>query len=68
MFDDMFNSSMKLLVVDDVPAIRSSISALLSEIGYQVRTAADGFEALAAIRMNIPNHCCPAISRTDSVG
>ncbi|WP_420238346.1 response regulator [Telmatobacter bradus] len=55
MFDDMFNSSMKLLVVDDAPAIRSSISALLSEIGYQVRTAADGFEALAAIRMNIPN-------------
>ena len=55
MFDDMFNSSMRLLVVDDAPAIRSSISALLSEIGYLVRTAADGFEALTAIRMNIPN-------------
>jgi len=55
MFDDKFNSSIELLVVDDAPAIRSSISALLTDIGYIVRTAADGFEALAAIRMDIPN-------------
>jgi len=55
MSNQMFMNSIELLVVDDAAAIRSSISVLLTEIGYVVRTAADGFEALSAIRMDIPN-------------
>jgi CheY-like chemotaxis protein len=42
-------------VVDDATAIRSSISALLADIDYVTRIAANGFEALSAIRMNFPN-------------
>jgi CheY-like chemotaxis protein len=55
MSDQMFMNSIKLLVVDDAAAIRSSISVLLTDIGYVVRIAADGFEALSAIRMDTPN-------------
>jgi CheY-like chemotaxis protein len=55
MRDDNLKSSIKLLVVDDAPSIRSSISGMLAEIGYIVRTAGDGLEALVAIRMDGPN-------------
>jgi CheY-like chemotaxis protein len=43
-----------LLIVDDEPAIRTSLSLLLAEIGYRVRTAEDGFSALAEMRMELP--------------
>jgi CheY-like chemotaxis protein/Zn ribbon nucleic-acid-binding protein len=36
-----------LLIVDDESSIRISLSLLLTEIGYSVRTAEDGFSALA---------------------
>jgi len=45
----------KLLIVDDEPSIRSSMSALLAEIGYGVRCAEDGFSALAELRKEIPD-------------
>jgi two-component system cell cycle sensor histidine kinase/response regulator CckA len=38
-----------ILVVEDEPALRSLIELILSEVGYQVLTAADGAEALALI-------------------
>jgi CheY-like chemotaxis protein len=44
-----------LLVVDDEPLIRSSLSVALSEIGYSVRTADDGFSALFELRTEIPD-------------
>jgi CheY-like chemotaxis protein len=43
-----------LLIVDDVPSIRLSISHLLTEIGYSVRCAEDGFSALREIRIEVP--------------
>src|ERR1035437_548151 len=55
MSDGKHSFSMKLFVVDDAPAIRASISSLLTEIGYIVRTANDGFAALAEIRIDIPD-------------
>ena len=36
----------RILLVDDVPAVRLSIRAALEAIGYQVLEAADGREAL----------------------
>jgi len=45
----------KLLVVDDEPEIRSSMSLLLAEIGYRVRCAQDGFSALRELRKKIPD-------------
>jgi|ERR1017187_4501895 CheY-like chemotaxis protein len=44
----------RLLIVDDEPAIRTSMSMVLKEIGYQVRTAEDGFAALAELRKEVP--------------
>lgn len=38
--------SLRVLVVDDEEKIRSILSTVLSDAGYEVATAADGFEAL----------------------
>jgi CheY-like chemotaxis protein len=45
----------RLLVVDDSQLIRTTISHLLSEIGYSVRSAQDGFSALRELREGIPD-------------
>jgi CheY-like chemotaxis protein len=44
----------RLLIVDDEPSIRYSLSCLLTEIGYDVRSAEDGFSALLEIRNQVP--------------
>jgi signal transduction histidine kinase len=41
--------SEKLLLVDDDPDVRDIVSHVLSELGYTVREAADGEEALATL-------------------
>lgn len=50
----MPNTKASLLIADDEPSIRSSLSLVLNEIGHRVRTAADGFSALAEIHHEIP--------------
>jgi CheY-like chemotaxis protein len=44
-----------LLIADNDPAIREILSVLLAEVGYQVRTAEDGFTALSEIRNDAPD-------------
>jgi CheY-like chemotaxis protein len=44
----------KLLVVDDKQLIRTSLSLLLSEEGYSVRGAENGFSALRELREEVP--------------
>ena len=51
----MPDTKARLLIVDDEPAIRVSLSSVLTELGYGVRTAEDGFSALAEIRKEIPD-------------
>jgi two-component system response regulator MprA len=46
---------MQVLVVDDEPAVRESISRGLRFEGYQVEVACDGFGALDAIRAHRPD-------------
>ena len=41
---------MQILIVDDEPAVRSSLSRALELKGYQIRMAADGGQALALAR------------------
>ena len=36
----------KVLIVDDEPSIRGAISAVLTDMGYGVRWAEDGYSAL----------------------
>jgi len=43
-----------LLIVDDEPAILESLSQVLTEIGYSVRFAEDGFSALREIHNEVP--------------
>jgi len=45
----------KLLVVDDEPAIRLLMQAILSQEGHDVDTAADGIEALASVQAELPD-------------
>jgi CheY-like chemotaxis protein len=43
-----------ILIVDDEPSIRMSMSLVLNEMGYQARSAEDGPSALSEIRQEIP--------------
>lgn len=45
----------KLLIADDETPVRTALSAALDEFGYDVRTACNGFSALAEIRREIPD-------------
>ena len=45
----------KLLIADDEAPVRTVLSAALEEFGYEVRTAEDGFSALAEIRLEVPD-------------
>jgi CheY-like chemotaxis protein len=55
MLDGKLECSAKLLIVDDEPAIRSSISQVLGGLGYHVRSAEDGSTALVEIENEIPD-------------
>lgn len=44
----------RLLIVDDEPLIRMSLTETLTEVGYAVRSAEDGLSALAEIRREFP--------------
>lgn len=50
----MPNMPSRLLIVDDEPLIRESLSQALTEIGYRVRSAEDGFSALREIAAEAP--------------
>jgi CheY-like chemotaxis protein len=47
-------AQMKILIVDDEPSIRMSLSQIFTGSGHSVRSAADGFSALHEIRQEIP--------------
>jgi CheY-like chemotaxis protein len=44
----------RILVVDSDQAVLHTTAAVLTEAGYVVKTARDGFEALAALRGSVP--------------
>ena len=45
----------RILLVDNEPILRDTWTMVLSELGYDVATAADGFDALAQLRCTIPD-------------
>ncbi len=45
---------MRILVIDDEPAVRSLVSAVLMDAGYEVAAAADGEQGLRAARALLP--------------
>ncbi|BAJ30142.1 MULTISPECIES: response regulator transcription factor [Kitasatospora] len=48
-------SGARVLVVDDEPALRDALESSLAFEGYQVATATDGYEALAAVERDRPD-------------
>src|SRR5205085_6775237 len=48
-------SKYKVLVVDDDATIRESLTMLLTEEGYEVTTAAHGFDALLQLKGSLPD-------------
>lgn len=48
-------SRASILFVDDDPCMREVMAMMLNEEGYEVSTAADGFESLAQLRSSIPD-------------
>jgi CheY-like chemotaxis protein len=50
----MQNAPATLLIVDDESSVRESLSLILTEIGYRVRSADDGVSALREIQNEIP--------------
>jgi CheY-like chemotaxis protein len=51
----MPDTKASLLIVDDEPSIRMSLSCLFKAIGYRVRTAEDGLSALIKIGEDVPD-------------
>jgi len=45
----------QILVVDDNPAVRETISMLLVAAGYNVVVAEDGFAALSQLKKTLPD-------------
>lgn|SRR6476659_6168177 len=45
----------RILVVDDELSILKTSAAVLGTRGYEVRTAVDGFQALAELRRSLPD-------------
>jgi CheY-like chemotaxis protein len=50
----MPNQPTTLLIVDDEPSIRESLTQVLTELGYSVRSADNGFSALSEIVREAP--------------
>lgn len=51
----MSQQKMSVLLVDDDPSLRHLLTAVLEKLGHAVRTAHDGFSALAEIRGGVPD-------------
>ena len=45
----------RILIVDDEPSVRESMAMLLTDVGYEVSTAIDGFDALLRLKTFIPD-------------
>jgi CheY-like chemotaxis protein len=51
----MSSRPIKLLIVDDESAVRSILAEIFVRMGHSVRSANDGFSALAEIRERVPD-------------
>jgi DNA-binding NtrC family response regulator len=51
----MSNQLASILIVDDNNDLRWALGAIFADCGYRVRTAADGFLALAEMKTEVPD-------------
>ena len=52
---EMPDAKINLLIVDDDSVLRNSLAYIFTNLGHTVRSAEDGFSALAAIRQQVPD-------------
>jgi CheY-like chemotaxis protein len=52
---EMPDSKRNLLIVDDEPLTRASLTQIFAGMGHEVRAAEDGFSALSEIREEVPD-------------
>ena len=64
----MPNTKAKVLIVDDELLIRTTMSLVLAEMGYQVRSAEDGFCALREIHQEMPDILLTDLNMPDMSG
>ena len=64
----MPNTKAKVLIVDDELLIRTTMSLVLGEMGYRVRTAEDGFSALNEMRQEMPDILLTDLNMPDMSG
>ena len=64
----MLHTKVRLLIVDDDPLIRMSMSLVFTEIGFSVRSAEDGFSALRLIRREPPEILLSDLNMPDMSG
>ena len=60
--------SKKILVVDDEPDVRTFLSALLKDAGYEVLTAKDGTQALRVAKQEQPDLISLDLAMPDNTG
>src|SRR5271163_4516715 len=53
--DEMSTKLASILIVDDNDDLREAFADLFANCGFRVRTAADGFTALADMKSNLPD-------------
>jgi CheY-like chemotaxis protein len=58
----------RILVVDDEPLILKTSALVLADQGYDVRTAADGFQALVELRQALPDMIISDLSMPNMSG
>jgi DNA-binding response OmpR family regulator len=59
---------MTILLVDDDDTLRHLLSLVLTKSGYTVRSAHDGFSALAELRVNVPDVLLSDLYMPDMTG
>lgn len=58
----------RILIVEDHSAMREAGKRLLESRGYEVHTAADGFEALLALKRSLPDMIISDLSMPNMSG
>ena len=64
----MFDRGARILIVEDTACVSTTMSHVLAQVGYRVRSAEDGFSALREIRQEVPDVVLCDLNMTGTSG